>query len=140
MNAGDHALMAELLAQLKMAQEKKDKAEAELGLWLERMKLAQDAGKHDLFEAARERARRVREDLRDAESVIMDMEVQKKALKRDARMGKVAQSAAVVARNQALVKSLEGTPMDPRDAKFERMEKEAAADDALEALKKKMGL
>lgn len=141
MNRGDHILMTELIAQMKLANEKKDAAERELGLWLERMKLAQDAGKDDLFEAARERARRCRDVVRQQESVLMELDVEKRKLKGEAaRGGRVGQNAATVARTQALVESLKGTPMDPTEARFERMEKESDADDELAALKKKMGM
>ena len=140
MNEGDHILMTELIAQRKEYTAKMAAAEKEMGLWIERMKLAQDAGKPQLFEAARERARRHREDVRAAESVLMDLDVQMSKLKREVRSGKTSEGARSVARAQAMLKSLEGTPMDPRDAKFEKLEKKAAADDALAALKDKMGL
>ena len=140
MNEGDLILMSELIKQLKDAQNDKAEAEKNLGVWLERMKLAQDAGKPQLFEAARERARRVRDDLRSAESRIMDLEVQKKSLKNEVKAGRVNVGNATVARTQRLVESLKGTPMDPSEARWDRMEKEGDAADALEALKNKMGI
>ena len=138
MNEGDLILMSELIKQLKDAQNDKEEAEKDLGLWLERMKLAQNAGKPQLFEAARERARRVRDDLRAAESRIMDLEVQKTTLKKEVKAGRLNVGNATVARTQRLVESLKGTPMDPSEARWDRMEKEGNAHDALQALKDKM--
>jgi hypothetical protein len=139
-NEGDLVLLGELIRQLKDAQNDKSKAEEEIGLWLERMKLAKDAGKLDLFDAAKERARRVRDELRAAESRIMDLEVQKKILKREVKSGRLGVGNATVARTHRLVESLKGTPMDPSEAKWDRLEKEGGAEDELTALKRKMGL
>ncbi len=139
MNEGDRILMTELIVQLKQALAEKAEAEQQIGVWLERMKLAQDAGKPELFEAARERARRVRDELRAVESRIMDLEVQKESLRGEVKASRTNEGSAVVARTRNLLKSLEGTPMDPTEARFERMEKEADAEDALAALKRRMG-
>lgn len=140
MNEGDLLLMGELIRQLKDAKKDKAQAEKELGLWLERMKLAQDAGKDQLFEAARERARRARDEGRAAESRIMDLEVQKKILKKEVKSSRVGEGNVTVARTRRLIESLEGTPMDPAEAKWDRLEQEGEAEDDLADLKRKMGL
>lgn len=138
MNDGDRILMTELLAQHKLARDEKAQADTELTTWLDRMGLAQKAGKQDLFAAAKERAQRCRDKVRHLESVLMDLEVERDNLKREIKEGRRADPA--IARTQALLKSLEGTAMDPREAMFDRMSKEAGADAALDALKDKMGL
>jgi hypothetical protein len=138
MNEGDRILLTELLAQHKLAREEMAAAETEMATWLDRMGLAQKAGKGDLLEAAKERARRCRDKVRHLESVLMDLEVERDNLKREIKAGRRADPA--IARTQALLQSLEGTPMDPREAMFDRMSKEANADTALDALKGKMGL
>lgn len=138
MNDGDRILMTELLAQHKLARDEKAAAESEMETWVDRMGLAQKAGKEDLFNAARERARACRDKVRHLESVLMELEVERDNLKREIRDGRRADPA--IARTQQLLKSLEGTPMDPQAATLERMTKEANADVALDALKDKMGL
>jgi len=140
MNEGDLILMSELIKQLRDAQEEKSEAEKNLELWMNRMKLARDASKPELFDAARERARRVRDELLAVESRIMDLEVQKKMLKDEVKAGRANAGNATVARTRKLVESLKGTPMDPTEARWERMEKEGDAQDALAALKNKMGI
>jgi phage shock protein A len=138
MNDGDRIYMTELLAQLKMVGDQKAEGEAEMDKWVGRMGLAQRAGDNALFEAARERARRCREEVRRLESTIMQLEVERDNLKREVRENRRADPA--IARTQALLKSLEGTAMDPKEAMFDRMAKESSAEDALDALKGKMGL
>ena len=140
MNQGDLILMSEFIKQLKEAQQEKADAEKDLDLWMSRMKLAKEASKPELFEAARERARRVRDELLSVEKRIMDLEVQKKMLKKEVKAGRANAGNATVARTRHLVESLKGTAMDPTEAKWERMEKESDAKDALADLKSKMGL
>ena len=138
MNDGDRILMMELLAQLKLARDEKAAAQAEMETWVDRMALAQKAGKTDLLDAAKERAQRCRDKVRSLESVLMDLEVERDNLKLEIKEGRRADPA--IARTQALLKSLEGTAMDPRDAKFDRLTRDANADAALDALKDKMGI
>ena len=138
MNDGDRIYMTELLAQLRLVNDQLAEAQTETDKWLDRMGLAQRAGDNALFEAAKQRARAARDKVRHYESVVMELEVERDNLKREVRENR--RSDPAVARTQALLKSLEGTPMDPTEATFDRMAKETRADSDLEALKQKMGL
>mgnify|MGYP007063715969 CR=1 FL=1 len=138
MNDGDRIYMTELLAQLKMVNDQQMEAKTEINKWIDRMGLAQKSGNTDLFEAARQRAKVARDKARHYESVIMELEVERDNLKREVRENR--RSDPAIARTQALLKSLEGTVMDPTEATFDRLARQSKATSDLDELKQKMGM
>ena len=134
MNEGDKIYMTELLAQLKEAQRDKAEAEKEVTVWTERAKLAEKAGKRDLYAAAMERVDRYAESLRDAESRIMDLEVKKSVFKREAKQP----DTSATQRANKLLADIADKPWAPTGSELDKLSREASADDALAALKKKM--
>lgn len=137
MDEGDRIYMTEILTQIRVVKERLAENEKEHALWAGRVAIAEKAGKLDLAEAARERADHLREQLTEDEKVLMELEVRKGALKNEIRAAGVDDGS--VARANKMIDSLKETPWAPQDARLDRIEKEATADDALAALKKKMG-
>jgi phage shock protein A len=135
MNEGDRILMTELLAQLKQAEQDRDQAQKDMDTWIARMELAKKARDRDLWEGARARALDAEEKRRQAESVIMELEVQRDDLRRKAR---APQADPGLAHANHLLEQFKELGVDPNEEKFQRMEKQAQADDALSALKRKM--
>ncbi|MEO1271137.1 MAG: hypothetical protein AAFX99_23850 [Myxococcota bacterium] len=138
MDPADRAYMTEILTQLKLARDQKAEAERGLALWTDRMELAKSKGAEDLYQAARERALRARDALTQAETTLMELEVERDSFKQESRGG-VGQPERVRAAQKA-VESLKGTDLDPDHARLARMARESDADDALAALKKQMGM
>jgi len=137
MDEGDRIYMTELLAQMRLIKERIEEAEKDCALWTSRVAVAEKAGKADLAAAAAERAEMVRETITADEKALMELEVRKSALKNEIRAAGVGDGS--VARANKMVESLKDTPWAPQDARLDRLTKEATADDALAALKKKMG-
>jgi hypothetical protein len=135
MNEGDRILMTEIMAQLKVATGDRDKAQEQMNLWIKRMDLAKQARDRDLWEAARQKAVEAEDKKRDAEKVIMELEVERDNLRRKARAPKADPG---LAHANHLMEQFKALGVDPEDAKFEKLEKEAGAQDALEALKRRM--
>lgn len=135
MNEGDHILMTEIMAQLKAAEGDRDKAHEEMNLWIKRMELAKQARDRDLWEAARQKAVEAEEKKTSAEKVVMELEVERDTLRRKARAPKADPG---LAHAQHLMEQFKALGVDPEDAKFEKLSKEAGAQDALEALKRRM--
>ncbi len=137
MEEGDRLYMTELLAQIRLVKERMEEARQEYGVWRERAQLAKERGREELVEAAREEGRRCKERFLADERVLMELEVQRDTAKQEIRASRV--DDGTVERTQQLVDSLKDTPWNPQDARLDRLTKEAAADDALAALKAKLG-
>ena len=77
MNAADQQYLIEVISQLKLAQQNQEQAQKDLELWIKRMELAKQARDRELWEAAREKALEAEEKVRKAESVVMELEVER---------------------------------------------------------------
>jgi hypothetical protein len=136
MNAADQQYLIEVISQLKLAQQNQEQAQKDLELWIKRMELAKQARDRELWEAAREKALEAEEKVRKAESVVMELEVERDNFKRKAAEPR-PDPGLVQAHH--LMEQFKALGVDPDAAKLREVERGAGADLALEALKRKLG-
>lgn len=136
MNPADHQYLIEVISQLKLAQQSQEQAQKDLELWIKRMELAKQARDRELWEAAREKALEAEEKVRKAESVVMELEVERDNFKRKAAEPRPDPG---LAQAHHLMEQFKALGVDPDAAKLREVERETGADMALEALKRKLG-
>ncbi len=136
MDKGDHIFMTEILAQLNMETDKRDKAQSDMTMWIDRMALAKEARDRGLWEAAREKALECEEKVRAQDSIIMELEVERDNLKRKASEPKVGPG---LVRANHLMEQFKEMGIDPSEEAFRRLEKKSESEIALDRLKERMG-
>lgn len=135
MNPGDRIYMTELIAQLKMAEDKRDEAHKEMNVWIRRMDVAKQARDRGLWEAAREKALECEERMKGHESVIMELEVQRDNFKREVRENR---SDPAAGRAAQIMENFKALGVDPDAQVLDEFAKDAEADAELAALKARM--
>ena len=131
----DHAVLAHWLQQERAARKEMDEALEQARMWLERARQAQQAGRTELALQARERGLQAREAHRNAEIRLQEAQVQQDAARRELRTpGGDAQLRA-----DQIKANFEALGIDMEAAAFDGLEEQASANEALAALRRRMG-
>lgn len=132
-DAGLHAQMTYLIQEEKRYEEQLAELTEKLELWKKRVQLAEEKGVPDLADEARERARTLMADFKEAEVKLETLQHEKKMLRKDARRP----TGEEVARAEAMLERLRQSGIvDPDEAALEREFDDLAAEQAVRELRR----
>lgn len=132
-DAGLHAQMTYLIQEEKRYEEQLAELTEKLELWKKRVQLAEQKGMPDLADEARERARTLMTDFKEAEVKLETLQHEKKMLRKDARRP----TGEEVARAEAMLERLRQSGIvDPDEAALEREFDDIAAEQAVRELRR----
>jgi phage shock protein A len=132
-DAGLHAQMTYLIQEEKRYEEQLAELTEELELWKKRVQLAEDKGMPDLADEARQRARTLMADFKEAEVKLETLQHEKKMLRKEARRP----TGEEVARAEAMLERLRQSGIvDPDEAALEREFDDLAAEQAVRELRR----
>ncbi len=132
-DAGLHAQMTYLIQEEKRYEEQLAELTEKLELWKKRVQLAEQKGMPDLADEARERARTLMTDFKEAEVKLETLQHEKKLLRKDARRP----TGEEVARSEAMLERLRQSGIvDPDEAALEREFDDIAAEQAVRELRR----
>lgn len=132
-DAGLHAQMTYLIQEEKRYEEKLAELTEKLELWKKRVQLAEEKGMPDLADEARERARKLMTEFKEAEVKLDTLQYEKKQLRKDARRP----TGEEVARAEAMLERLRQSGIvDPDEAALEREFDDLAAEQAVRELRR----
>lgn len=132
-DAGLHAQMTYLIQEEKRYEEQLAELTEDLELWKKRVQLAEEKGMPDLADEARERARGLMTDFKEAEVKLETIQHEKKMLRKEARRP----SGEEVARAEAMLERLRQSGIvDPDEAALEREFDDLASEQAVRELRR----
>ncbi|MGM0556116.1 MAG: hypothetical protein ACQEVA_07040 [Myxococcota bacterium] len=133
MDAGLHAQMTYLIQEEKRYEEQLSTLTEDLELWKKRVQLAEEKGMPDLADEARDRARKLMTEFKDAEVKLETLQHEKKMLRKDARRP----TGEEVERAEAMLERLRQSGIvDPDEAALEREFDDLAAEQAVRELRR----
>jgi phage shock protein A len=125
--------MTYLIQEEKRFEEKLAELTEELEVWKKRVQLAEKKGMPDLADEARERARKLMTEFKEAEVKLETLQHEKKMLRKDARRP----TGEEVARAEAMLERLRQSGIvDPDEAALEREFDDLAAEQAVRELRR----
>jgi phage shock protein A len=133
---GDRAVLAALIQEERRLEQQLEDARTRRDLWRGRLEKAQAAGRADLEEECVRQLQQVVVDGRSASAALDRVRMEKDMLR--AEVKRSAQPEANTAYNDQLLDQFAALGVRPEDEELRRLSRDAAADDALERLKRQM--
>lgn len=133
---GDRAVLATLIQEEKRLEQQLEDARARRDLWRGRLEKAQAAARADLEEECARQLEQIRADGRSAQAALDRIRVEKDVFRAELKYN--AKPEANTAYNDQLLDQFAALGVRPEDEELRRASRDAAAEDALERLKRQM--
>jgi hypothetical protein len=133
---GDRAVLATLIQEEKRLEQQLEDARARRDLWRGRLEKAQAAARADLQEECARQLEQIRADGRSAQAALDRIRVEKDVFRAELKYN--AKPEANTAYNDQLLDQFAALGVRPEDEELRRASRDAAAEDALERLKRQM--